>query len=177
MIELRPFTRNDIPAMFKIAKEHEPFAEFVGPEQAVASLLRQEGWVFCENGVVVGHVTLSDFRVLHSVLLHATIIPACRGKCISARALRTIFGRLFDPDSLDLVKVYAYAVMGKTYQAARTLDDLGFSREGVDRHGLVLPDGRMFDILKYAMLREECPWIRTKAEIRAWLAGRRNEPR
>jgi RimJ/RimL family protein N-acetyltransferase len=170
---MRFFTEEDKGVMFRLAKAHEPFTEHVTPDMFLARIADQEGWIFEDDGQLVGYLTLSTFQPLHSALIHATIRPEYRGLWIGMSNLRAVFGHLFNGDCLDLEKVYAYAVVGETYPAAKLLDSLGFQREGLDRRGLKLVDGRVFDLVRYGMLREECPWIKPRSEIRQWLKARR----
>jgi RimJ/RimL family protein N-acetyltransferase len=158
MIMLKEFDRGDWGGMYRIARAYEPFAESVTPEQFNLVVARQEGWLVADGDELAGYVSLSDFRPLHSVILHATIRPEYHSRWITKSVLGTVFGHLFHPDRLDLVKVYSYAVYGVTYAAAKALDQMGFKRIGVDRKGLMV-GGQCYDTIRYEMLREECPYV------------------
>lgn len=171
MITYLPLNHSHYPLLLPIIQQYEPFAEKVTMEQMVGALRVQEGWSIWDSDSdstssrCIGYVSLSNFRILHSVTIHATIHPDYHKKWIrSKRLLHFLFNYLFGEDGLSLIKVYSYAVPFRTYRAAKLLDALGFQREGIDRWGGITPTGELYDIVRYGMLKSECKWLRKEGD-------------
>ena len=174
-IRLVPLRPEHYPFLLPTLSEEEPFSKGLSMEQLSLVLSRSEGWAVMDGNAVIGAISLSAFRPLHSVMLNATITRAYHGSWLSLRVLRQVYEHLFSPDGLDLRKVYSYAIPWKTFDAAKLLTDMGFRVWGVDKAGGMAPDGECFDVVGYEMLREDCPWIRDKQGMREWMRNRRTE--
>jgi RimJ/RimL family protein N-acetyltransferase len=157
---LKPLSPNDYALLYPIITANEPFAEKTSLQAMVLALAQQEGWTVWDGDKIIGVISLSNFRVLHSVMIHVVLDKAYIRKWASRQMVRQVFHYLFSPDLLDLVKVYSYAIPGVTTDVERQLEQLGFKEEGIDRKGFVAPNGECFDMVNYSMLKEECKWIR-----------------
>jgi len=156
---LRELTREDYRVLVPIFKQELPFGDKLRDERILADLSASEGWavVDSDSGEVVGAVTINGLCPLHYCTIHAAIKREYWGAWRSEQDLRMVYRHLFV--TLDLVKVKSYAIYGVTYHAAKCLDSMGFKVEGIDRCGGRTPDGKVFDVVLYGLLREECKWI------------------
>lgn len=174
MSGIRELTVNDLPELYPIIVENEPFMENIGYDLVVREFKNREGWaIINDDNQIVGCITVSDFVPLLKATLHVCISKEYRGTWATLHVLRTIFGHMFRPDRLCLRKVYGYAIPYVTYDAAKFLTDMGFRVWGIDSRGGMTLDGKYYDIIRYEMLREECPWIMGKKEMREWLRNKR----
>jgi RimJ/RimL family protein N-acetyltransferase len=157
---LKIFCSDDFPLLHPILVREEPFGKSVTLNQMHVIFAGHEGWTIWSGNRLVGAITLSNFRMLHSVVVHAVVDRELHGRWATRRILKQMFNYVFGDNYLCLHKLYAFAIPHHTYQAAKLLTDLGFTVWGVDKCGGVAPDGSHYDVINYELLREDCKWIR-----------------
>ena len=156
---LQPLTPEHYPALYPIAVREEIAGQHLSPADFASMYSAREGWTLTKNGKVIGAITLSNFRPLHSVILHTMVDSAHHSRWANRTLLRQAFGYVFGDNGLGLRKLYAYAIMGRTYKAAKMLTALGFRVIGLDTCGGVALDGAFYDVINYEMMREDCRWM------------------
>jgi RimJ/RimL family protein N-acetyltransferase len=170
-IILKELNTDHMPLIYDIIRREQPFSAGLIPQQFAEMYNGCEGWVVIDQSLltqdtqtftlgIVGVVMLTNFQPLHCATMHAVIDHNYHGKWLNKEIIRDVFRYLFL--DLQLIKVRSYVIYGVTYRAAKALDSLGFKREGIDRRGCIVWDGKSYtpyDIVNYGLLREECRWL------------------
>jgi RimJ/RimL family protein N-acetyltransferase len=109
------------------------------------------------DDVMIGFVALYRLRWASGTAEMAIGIgePAYRGRGYGSDALRLLLNYAFN--ELNLYRV-GLSVMSYNAAAIRAYERAGFVREGAQR-GVVLREGRRYDMLLYGILRDE--WLNT----------------
>lgn len=143
--------------LYEVMKEHDPTFAAASFDHFVACMNALDGWAVMGNDEVVGMVGLTGFKPGLDVVLHGVVRPDWRGKWITRRHLKMVFGRIFE--ELKVPRVSGYMVSGLNEdQLSPFFAHLGFVREGVVRKGFLLK-GESMDLVLVGMLREECRWL------------------
>ena len=144
-------------ALYKIAVEAEPYGSDITEAQFRAVMGTREGYVVVgRDGKLVGCISFSDFAPGIDIVLHCMVEDKCRGRWITRKMLKTVFGYLFE--DLGLPRVSGFCIPGMSDVAGEALLRLGFKCEGLKRKSARLPDG-FHDVKIFGMLKEECRWI------------------
>lgn len=151
-----PLTKQEIEALYPIIRKADPFSDAMSIELMATKYMTCEGWLIKEDKKIIGAISMTNFRPLHSAAIHVAIDPSYHGKWVNRNILREIGTYVFV--DLDLVKLYSIAVPGITEGAAKMLTGLNFKPIGFDESGGILPDGSMCDIINFALKREDCKW-------------------
>lgn len=152
---MRRMTDQDYPELHEIFTKAEgldiPLHEFR------KMMNKREGWVFEEDGKLIGAVTLSDYEEGLNVIIHATINPEYHGRWLKKDEIYEVFTYCFC--ELMVERVTGMSVPGVSDDAGKLLLAFGFQKEGIMRNACRM-NGRLHDVVLYGFLRDECRWIR-----------------
>ncbi len=159
MISLRPITLAHYEALHEIQGRVESFpCPSLFDFRAIMS--KREGFVLIADGQIIGAVSFSDFMAEMDITVHIFTDPAWHGRFSSRRIYKAVFDYPFE--QLGLPRVTAYLPKSKEHRpfekVARYLKALGFQYEGTVRNRLKMPDGNLWDVEIYGLLKEERRW-------------------
>ena len=117
--------------------------------QQPASLLTFAGRVEGELAVVAQLGFDWDNHL--ACLCRVVVNPGMRGQKLAGKMLQTLLANAFRQQAIERVELHVYPF---NTAAVRTYEQLGFVREGVRRHCVVVGDER-WDCALYGMLRTE----------------------
>ena len=150
---IKPLDKKDYRAIFSMSKRLEPYPEYSYYDHFCSLLDSRRGFTFWNKGdELVAFLSYSDFIPGTQVTIH--FMNESGG--LNREVVKKAFG--FPFNDLHVPILVSYSVTGRTDNAEKFLQRLGFTLEGVRREAARLPDGPR-DIKLYGMLRRECRWL------------------
>jgi RimJ/RimL family protein N-acetyltransferase len=155
VIDIIPISRKDYPALFKLAKEIEPYKDFRYYDHFCQEMDNRYGFGYWDGVDLIGYILYSDFIPCVSVVMHAGF-RADRRDGMSRRVIKQALGYAFN--DLDVHRIASYSIDGVTDEVSKFLLGIGFRDEGSMRGAVKFSQDR-FDLTVYGMLKDECVWI------------------
>ena len=156
-MEIGPITPEDLPELYAMTKEEDPLLDQMSPWSYTLLMTQRPGWtVRDKEGELAAAVCMSDISNIDCVL-HVVCKSKYRGRWVSRKVLRTVFGHVFN--TMRLPRCSGFCVKGLTDIGGEFLAGIGFKSEGVKRKSFALSNGERYDLELYGMLKEECRWL------------------
>lgn len=161
-INLKTMIPAHYPALYEIHRRtHSPNC---GSFEEFKKLFdTRSGFVVRMHDRIIGAISFSDWIPEHDITIHCFIDPDYHGKwALCRRHYRSVFDYCFI--GLQLKRVSGFCIPGISDAAGRMLLGLGFKDEGMLRQKIKYPDGKIYDIKLYGLLRKEqkgdtsCQW-------------------
>lgn len=116
-------------ALCDIARREIPmFRDMTLREFAGSNFFRQGWTLFNDENMIVGSLSLSDYVLGVSVLMHCSIDRSVSGRWVTRKLISDI--KKFVNETLGAFKVCAYSIVGQTDHVEDLLIRLGFVCEG-----------------------------------------------
>ena len=151
-----PIERQHYEAMYELYKLVEPWDKPHYYDKFCTQMKDRQGFtVWKGQDNLIGYCTFSDFIPGHNIIAHLSFHP--KHKSLTFKMLRTFFHYAFV--DLEVPRITSYSIDKLTDTAGLFLKRLGFIEEGVLRQAGRFSHG-IYDIRLWAMLKEECKWIK-----------------
>jgi RimJ/RimL family protein N-acetyltransferase len=152
-----PLDKRHYTALHEIVKASEPWPS-VGLEEFRTILDGRLGYTILNGkGEIIGTVNFSEHVPKCNALIHCYVLPRYQRRWCTRAILAEIGDYAFNV--LKLKRISGISIIGKTDDAGKFLEALGFKKEGIIRQGFMFPD-KCLDVKLYGMLRNECRWIK-----------------
>jgi RimJ/RimL family protein N-acetyltransferase len=142
---------------YDIMQTCDALAPLVSFEAFSNAIQTNHGWMVMNDEEYIGYLTISDIILFHDACLHMTVKEEYRRNWCGEKMLKEIFDYVFN--DLGCRRLTVNVFKGLHDVAMIFCERLGFQFEGVTRQGVCFPDGSVFDVVHYGMLREECKWL------------------
>lgn len=146
-------------ALYEIMKRAEPYSCGPMPYSSFERTMsgRQGYVIITKDGELAGCISFDNYTPGVDVTIHCFIDPEHHGRWALKRSFyKEIFDYLFCDTAL--LRVSGYSICGVSDKAGRFLERLGFKHEGKIRQGIKMPDGNVYDVNLYGLLKNERRW-------------------
>lgn len=166
-VELRPFSRADIPPLLAWFQTPAELVQWGGPArkfpldeaQMLALLAETDGahptrriWAEARHGALAAIASVVDGRHGTVLLTMVGIAPTARGQGLAAPFIGKVLNTVFQDPLIERLELNVYTF---NTAALRLYESLGFVREGI-RRSLARVGEERWDAVHFSMLRAEC---------------------
>ena len=139
------------PALYEVSKRAYTIP---GPFQDFKNLLDQSsGFTVRKDARIIGTITFSGWVPGHDIVIHCFIDPEFHSKWALRRHFRSVFGYCFT--GLQLKRITGFSVPEVSDKVEKLLSALGFKYEGTLRQKIKHPDGKLYDMKLFGLLKDE----------------------